>query len=486
MVFDIVPQTASGGPLAGDRLGIIYCRNSQGAEVRGLILRLTRHSAVFEVYNPYSILQLSEVLSELQIRYNERVLYSGRALISNLLNAGIMLVLEAALEEEGWRNVDAFNPLGDLKRLSGELADFLQDSKRVFQVNPEFKLVVSDIQSILVDLRRWMEQVEFGVNTLPATDRDHVELEIIRSLEDPVVPVMLPLMRKFEGIAGEIPPEQQPVHRSYIKRQLHPLVLCAPFVYRTFVKPLGYAGDYEMVSMMLRDPYEGGSTYAKLLNKLYLEIPPVIAHRNRITYLVERLSEETQRMKTLGRRAQVFNLGCGPAQEIQRFLKDQPISDEADLTLLDFNDETIENTAATTRKNAVEHGRRTGLSFVKKSVQQVLKESMKSGGPEAGRYDLVYCAGLFDYLSDRICRRLLEIFYDMLAPGGLLIATNVHPSNDWKNWMEYLAEWHLVYRDEQQFLALAPSAASPDSIRVIPDATGVNIFLEVRKPDVPS
>jgi extracellular factor (EF) 3-hydroxypalmitic acid methyl ester biosynthesis protein len=101
-------------------------------------------------------------------------------------------------------------------------------------------------------------------------------------------------------------------------------------------------------------------------------------------------------------------------------------------------------------------------------------------------YDLVYCAGLFDYLSDRICRRLLEIFYDMLAPGGLLIATNVHPSNDWRNWMEYLAEWHLVYRDEAQFLHIAPSSAPAENIRVIPDSTGVNIFLEVRKPVHPA
>jgi extracellular factor (EF) 3-hydroxypalmitic acid methyl ester biosynthesis protein len=95
---------------------------------------------------------------------------------------------------------------------------------------------------------------------------------------------------------------------------------------------------------------------------------------------------------------------------------------------------------------------------------------------------LVYCAGLFDYLSDRICRRLVEIFYDLVAPGGMLIVTNVHPSNPWRNWMEYLAEWHLVYRDEEQLLKLAPERAPPGAAVVRAEATGVNIFLEVRKP----
>ncbi len=482
MANELALSNSAGAALAGDRLSIVYCRNSQGAEVRGTLLRMSRHSVVFEVYNPYSILQLSEVLTDFQISVNERTLYSGRVVISGLVNAGIMLVLEAALEEDGWRDVDAFNPLRESQDIKAEFAEFLNDCTRVFRVEPEFKLVVSDIQSILTDLRRWMEQVEFGVRSLPTSDRNHLELQIIQNLEEPVVPVILPLMRRFEDIAGAIPPDLQPVHRSYIKRQLHPLVLCAPFVYRTFAKPLGYAGDYEMVSMMLRDPYEGSTSYAKLLNKLYLEIPPVIAHRNRITYLVERLCEETARVYNQGRRARVFNLGCGPAQEVQRFIKDHSLSDEADLTLLDFNDETIESTSRQTQENVSLYHRQTGLNFVKKSVQQVLKESARSSHGGQSGYDLVYCAGLFDYLSDRICRRLLEIFYDMLAPGGLLIATNVHPSNDWRNWMEYLAEWHLVYRDEKQFLQIAPSLAPTENIRVIADPTGVNIFLEIRKP----
>ncbi len=107
---------------------------------------------------------------------------------------------------------------------------------------------------------------------------------------------------------------------------------------------------------------------------------------------------------------------------------------------------------------------------------------MRHVGSGSKKYDLVYCAGLFDYLSDRICRRLLEIFYDMLAPGGLLIATNVHPSNDWRNWMEYLAEWHLVYRDEEQFLHIAPSSAPAENITVEPARATFCVKLEETMP----
>src|SRR5205085_10592726 len=63
----------------GEKDSLIICRNSQGLEVRATPLRMTRHLVVFEVYNPYSILQLSEVLNEFQIIVNERLIYSGRA-----------------------------------------------------------------------------------------------------------------------------------------------------------------------------------------------------------------------------------------------------------------------------------------------------------------------------------------------------------------------------------------------------------------------
>ena len=56
---------------SGERLSFIVCRNSQGAEVRGTLHRLTRYLGVFEVYNPYSIVQLSEVLNDFRIMMND-------------------------------------------------------------------------------------------------------------------------------------------------------------------------------------------------------------------------------------------------------------------------------------------------------------------------------------------------------------------------------------------------------------------------------
>jgi extracellular factor (EF) 3-hydroxypalmitic acid methyl ester biosynthesis protein len=111
----------------------------------------------------------------------------------------------------------------------------------------------------------------------------------------------------------------------------------------------------------------------------------------------------------------------------------------------------------------------------------MLKDAGKSSGEL--KYDLVYCAGLFDYLSDQVCKRLMNLFYSLVAPGGLLLCTNVSTTNPSRNWMEYVLDWHLLYRDAQQFAALSPDAAPLENASVEGIGTGVNIALEVRKPE---
>jgi extracellular factor (EF) 3-hydroxypalmitic acid methyl ester biosynthesis protein len=468
---------------SGERDSFILARNSQGVEVRAGVLRLTRYLAVFEVYNPYSILQLSEVLSDFKIVINDRIMYAGRAVVSNVVNTGIMLVCEATLDES-WLDIDLFSSVTTPNRLRAEFAQFVQEWHKIEHILPGFKAAVADLQTMLMDLRRWLEQVELGIRAEPRSDLSGVERSVIGELEDPILPTVASWFSKFDEISDQVDDEYRPVHRAFARRLLHPLVLCSPFVYRTFHKPLGYAGDYEMVNMILRDPYEGASLFAKIVNVCFLKNPPAEAHRNRIKYLTQRLSEETRRVHGLNRRARIFNLGCGPAKEVQDFMRANELSNMSDFALLDFNDETLEHANALLANIRSANHRETGLQFIKKSVHQILKEAPRPG-PELkhGAYDLVYCAGLFDYMSDRICKRLMNIFYDLLAPGGLLIATNVDASKPFRHSMEFLLEWHLICRSSAQLAVLNPDKAPPGSFTVTHEPTGVNVFIEVRKPN---
>jgi extracellular factor (EF) 3-hydroxypalmitic acid methyl ester biosynthesis protein len=237
-----------------------------------------------------------------------------------------------------------------------------------------------------------------------------------------------------------------------------------------------------MVNMMLREPHEGSTAFAKLLNYTLLNTEPVVAHRNRIDFLVEKLRSECVRRAAHGK-TRVFNLACGPAVEVQRFMREFPECDLAEIDLLDFNAETLEYTRECIDQAREAGGRKTVCRYFQRSVHQLMRAATQGGLDEFTGYDFVYCAGLFDYLSQRVCKRMVELFCTMAKPGGVVIVTNVATSNPRRAWMEYVMEWNLIYRDEKDMMDLVPENLKPKNVRVGADATGVNLFLEIELAD---
>src|SRR6185369_17696930 len=156
------------------RDSIIVCRTTQGYEVRATPLRITRHVVAFEVYNPYSILQLSEVLQDFRIIVNERLIYSGRATVSNLVNTGVMLVCEATLDD-AWLDVDLFALVTEPKKLEEDFLNFTTEWEKNNAILSDYKVVLADMQNYFVDLQRWLEQGELGIRSSPAPDHRKIE-----------------------------------------------------------------------------------------------------------------------------------------------------------------------------------------------------------------------------------------------------------------------------------------------------------------------
>lgn len=464
--------------------GSISCETSQGSELHATPLRLSRHQVVFEVYTPSIILRVSEALSNFRIVAQERVIYAGRAVVTNLVNMGTLLVCEVSLED-GWQDVQALVPNRQAHDLRDGFDGFLRQWQGVYKVLPEYKVVISDMHMFLSDLRLWLDQVELGIRSAPSGDRIKLEQDLALELGEGTTRAIGELFERFEAVTEKVErelPDQRAAHGAFAKRLLHPLLLCAPFLYRTFRKPLGYAGDYEMVNMICRNPLEGSTLFAKIINLWFLRQPPAQAHRNRIQYLVDRLTEVTLEAARRGRPARMVSIGCGPAQEVQRFVSETHLSDKAQFTLIDFNEETAEHTRAVLSAAKHSHQRATNIDVVRKSVNQILKEAGRTvERPQETQYDLVYCAGLFDYLPDSICRRLSEILYEWVAPGGQYLSTNVDASNPRRLTMDYIMDWHLIYRSGSQLAALGPEQAAKSDSGITSDLTGVNIYYIARK-----
>ncbi|HEX4265356.1 MAG TPA: class I SAM-dependent methyltransferase [Verrucomicrobiae bacterium] len=455
----------------------------QGIALHGTLVRLNRHAATFEIYNPALILRTSEVIEDFKIVVRERTIYFGKAVVRSVINAGSATLCEVTLSVSAWRDVQ-FGSDANREGLSADFEEFVQGWQKNYKVSAEFKVAVADIQSFLMDLRAWVEQIELGIRSSPTPNHAALERAAIDELRDPIISALDTLFEKFETISVALDGESRPAYRSYVQRHLHPIVLCAPFAYRSFEKPLGYAGDYELVNMMVGDPLQGGSLFAKIFNVWLLHQGSAAAHRNRIRILKQRLVEEAATAKREGRIARILSLGCGPAWEVREFMEQSELSNSTQFTLLDFDEETLRHTSEALSQRQQRFGRTTAIHLVRRSVHQLLKNSVRSENLSGnGKFDFIYCAGLFDYLSDRTCKQLVGLFYDWLNPNGLVLVTNVTPSSPNQGSLELILDWHLNYRDTPRFKLLCPDAIPADTIRVQSDETGVNLFLEARKPN---
>jgi extracellular factor (EF) 3-hydroxypalmitic acid methyl ester biosynthesis protein len=457
--------------------------SAEGVALRGALTRMSRHVVTFELYSPGTVLSNSEVLADFSVNYQGASIYLGRAVIRSLVDANTKTVCEVTLDETRWLKAD---PLL-LSRHDGQIAkafkDFLTEWQKSYAVSSEFKVAVADMQTFMRDLQLWLDQLELKIKLNPKLKAERQELEIISQLAEAAVPAINVLFEKFESVARSVSSEHRAAHASYMRQHLHPLVLCAPFANRTFEKPRGYAGDYEMVNMIIRNGFEGDSIYAKILHFWFASQPPAMAHRNRIKYLAGTIERESYRVARAGRPARIFNFACGPAAEILEFIKTRSFQPRIDFTLADFDGETLEYVQRSLRKEYGELPSKLKINYRKMSVHQLMKECRRLINSEASKFDLVYCAGLFDYLPNNSCKELMNIFYDMVVPGGLLVATNVEPSNPLRYGMEYLLDWHLIYRNDEQMRDICPEATDKADVCVRTDVTGVNLFLEVRKPD---
>lgn len=448
-----------------------------GATLRGTLLRLNHHAVTFETYDPSWLPQLSENLASFAVTGPHGLMYSGKAIVRSAINTGTKIVCEVSLDEKGWLPVAAPSP-GNIR---AGFQEFLGSWQKFYKIDDAYKIVIADLHSFLTDARLWLDKVELGLNSVNSTERIKQEQALLLELQGPMLRAMNGLFDRFEEVSDRIHPDLLPAHRAYGQRLLHPFLLASPFLHRTYTKPLGYAGDYEMMNMIVRNVMNGGSLFAKFVDAFLLVQAAPQAVRNRVGFLRNRIAEETGRAARANRHAKIFSVACGPAWEAVEFMESHALAGHADFEFMDFEPETLRNVTAKVEAAKRKNPSAAKAKFTRNSVQNLLRSRNHKLDPE-NQYDLVYCSGLYDYLNDQVSRTLNNCFYHLLKPGGLMVVGNFSPDTRHQNIMEHFAEWFLIYRTSRELAVLAPEASLPEYCNVRAEPTGTNLFLEVRKP----
>jgi len=69
-----------------------------------------------------------------------------------------------------------------------------------------------------------------------------------------------------------------------------------------------------------------------------------------------------------------------------------------------------------------------------------------------------------------------------LTPGGLMVIANMNDSKPFRNFIEFILDWQLIYRNRAEIFSLVPERCR-ELTRVIAEPTSVNLFLHIRKPE---
>lgn len=100
-----------------------------------------------------------------------------------------------------------------------------------------------------------------------------------------------------------------------------------------------------------------------------------------------------------------------------------------------------------------------------------------------GRFNLVYAAGLFDYLPDSVARALTQRLFGLLHPGGRLLIGNFGVGIPETAFMEAVMDWPLLWRSPAEIAAFASDIPEADIAEraIWPDATGTCWYLDLRR-----
>lgn len=338
-----------------------------------------------------------------------------------------------------------------------------------------FRSLVLEMKHYLEGIRSMMDNRESEWKNFPSEDRKSAGSgaeEILSSILKEKLPFYY---QRLSKMLNKLAPDKIKLCIEYFRSQLAGIIYEAPFAYRSYYKPLGYAGDYNMMSLIYGDKYEGMSVFSRSLHKYYIDQPAAQAVKNRARYLYNKMN---QILIGTEEAVRILSVAAGPAYEIRKFIRTtyQKSDYNIEFTLLDQDLEALQFAKQKLRETSWKVKKMPPISYVNMSIRRVIAQGMS----QIGEYDFIFSAGLFDYFSDPVARMVAKKLFERLKEGGLLIIGNFDGINPTRPIMEVALDWKLNYRTAENMGRLFQELKG--EVTIEREETHINIFYNIRKP----
>ena len=350
-----------------------------------------------------------------------------------------------------------------------EIQSFLNGLSEYDDVSEDFKALVSDWRMYLIRLKQRLD----AENLKNRYREHHEQVYFLKGLENGVMEDMYGYIRRLNSIADNLENPRSLVYKKYFRENMEPFLRLSPFVASVIDKDRGYAGNFEVIKQFFDDPYRGNTLFAKIINRLTLSLDAVTAHQDRINFLFDTLVSLYE--KNDGPLS-FFVLGSGPGEEILRFVDRTRFAPEKPVlaALLD-----MDGFALVDFKDHIQYldVRHFDLMTLNHNLLHII--AGRGEDPVDRQFSLTYCAGMFDYFPQKVCKRIIRYMIRHTLPGGLIIVTNVHKNCFSRAFMDYGGEWELILRDEEDMIDMVPEDLTYEIFR---DEKGANIYMKIFMP----
>ncbi len=260
---------------------------------------------------------------------------------------------------------------------------------------------------------------------------------------------------------------------GYVFKEVFPYFMRSHFAERAYYKPKGYAGDFLMMEHIYANSAKGEGKLGEIIDNFCLGRPGSLAIRGRrklLTSQIATLSEETRLRKGNTR---IMNLACGPNRELFDFLAKCEHSEDIEALCVDVDSEALQYTNQFV--NIFPH-----RAAIRLMSENVIKWSLGRTSQQIGTFDIIYSAGLCDYLDTRLFRALISQCYNHLNPGGTVILGNFAAYPD-SIFLDKLLKWELIYRTADDLKELFAPTPFKENVTIISENENVNLFAVATK-----
>jgi len=367
-------------------------------------------------------------------------------------------------------------------KVNSNLETYFQNLPMVFgqkqKIKEQFRQYTSDLTYDLMVYQKHFDELDSMYKSEPANVYKKVQETIVKVQGAKFFAYFDEKLDELKRITVNFTLEEHENHAYFFRRQVWNFILASSFITRTNMKPRGYAGDSEMMSIIYRNLYEGDTIFQQLMHKHPIETKSAQAVRNRKMLIPKKVEEA--RLEFFGEEEpfRIFSVASGAAREIENVIISPDSCRKIDLTLLDQDHEALAEAELCIQRVENRFGAKIEHKFIYESVRTMLR--LKNIDEHWGQFHFIYSMGLFDYLSPRVAQAVIEKLYELLLPGGTMVIGNYHEANPTKTYMDYWCDWVLYYRSEDDFLEITKNLKGCKK-DIVFDETGCQMFLTLNK-----